>query len=68
MSTRRAARMTEAKMGNAEPKLERHRCVDCGCDGDDVTYGPDPYAEEIHHDDTPFWMCDWCRKASARDV
>lgn len=28
-------------------------CQDCGATGDDVTLDADPYAQELHGDDTP---------------
>lgn len=59
---------TKANRHAGESEPAKHRCVDCGCEGDGVTFEPDPYAEEIHYDDTPVWMCDWCRIRSARDV
>jgi len=46
-----------------DPKCER-----CGKQGDDVTYEPDPYAQEIRNNDTPVWMCADCRRESSRDI
>lgn len=44
-------------------------CVDYGnaCEGE-VTFGPDPFQEEIHGDDTPVWMCEEHRYQSAMDI
>ena len=51
--------------------VEPGPCVDAdlwsGCLGE-ITYGPDPYAEEIHGDDTPVWKCAEHRCESARDI
>lgn len=52
--------------------MEKIECVEEGtygipCTGD-VTFEPDPYAEEIHDDMTPVWMCEAHRNESARDV
>jgi hypothetical protein len=44
------------------------KCCRCGKVGDDVTYGPDPFAEEIAGDDTPVWECEECRYQSAMDI
>ena len=42
----------------------------CQCCGStkDVTYEPDPYAEEIDHDDSSVWECAACREQSGRDI
>lgn len=29
---------------------------------------PDPYEQEIYHDDTPMWICDECAYQCARDI
>lgn len=44
-----------------------HVCRDCGSTKE-VTFGPDPFAAEIHNDETPFFMCAICRDASAAEV
>jgi hypothetical protein len=58
----------------------RRRCSTCntigpvgtarnGLDGDDVVYWTsDPFAEEIHGDDTPDWYCGRCLYQSAMDI
>lgn len=43
----------------------------CDCGEDDpnlLSYGPNPFAEEIHDDDTCYWMCKECRYQAAMDV
>lgn len=47
---------------------DEKKCCSCGKTGDDVTYGPDPYAEEIAGDPTPVWECEECRYQSAMDI
>jgi hypothetical protein len=42
-------------------------CYACGS-VDDVTFDPDPYADEICGDDTPVWECASCRIQSSDDV
>jgi len=37
------------------------------CEGE-VTFEPDPFAEEINGDDTPVWMCEHHRHESAMDI
>ena len=41
---------------------------ECCLTADDVTFEPDPFASEIHDDDTPVWMCASCREQSAWDI
>jgi hypothetical protein len=38
-----------------------HSCDRCGKTGSDVTYGPNPYMEDIYGDSTPEWLCASCR-------
>ena len=47
---------------------EEHKCCGSGKVGDDVIYGPDPYAEDVVGDDTPVWECEKCRYDSAQDI
>ena len=42
-------------------------CCSCGRK-EGLEWGPDPYADEIGHDDTPVWECGPCRDESARDI
>ena len=42
-------------------------CCFCGST-ENVTFEPDPFAEEIEHDSTPVWECAKCREESARDI
>lgn len=49
-------------------KKRRHRCESCNRLKDDVTYGPNPYQQEINDDPTPCWMCGDCRFESAMDI
>ena len=42
-------------------------CCSCGCI-DDLSFGPDPYAEEIGGNATPVWECGSCRYQSAMDI
>jgi hypothetical protein len=38
---------------------EKGKCRDCG--SEDATFAPDPFASEIHDDETPVWLCENCR-------
>ena len=60
----RVVRFTERSSSSSD----NHPCCACGTVGDDVTFGPDPYAEEIGNDDTPVWECENCRHESAQDI
>jgi len=37
------------------------------CDGEGI-FDVDPYAEEIHNDSTPVWMCEGCRYGASMDI
>jgi len=39
---------------------ERPKCIKCGAT-DDLSFGPDPYDEEVNDDSTPVWECGNCR-------
>lgn len=44
-------------------------CVDCGKPNlKDKYFAPSPYAEEIHNDTTPMWICYDCRCDSAWEI
>lgn len=48
-----------------------HQCCACGEFGtpeNPVTFGPDPYYQEIHEDDSPVWECERCRQESADEI
>ncbi len=49
---------------------EPGECVDAGSGscGGEVTFAPDPFAEEIWGNETPVWMCAEHRYASAQDI
>ena len=52
-------------------KKGMHRCVRCGCWGeesDDMIYGADPYASEIHGNYTSSWQCMCCRHESCMEI
>jgi hypothetical protein len=46
---------------------EPNICIHCGTTAN-LEFGPDPYAMEIHGDETPVWECYYCRYESAMDV
>lgn len=54
------------------PSTPNFPCRDCGCgnhaDQDNVTFAPDPYEADLHNDQTPVWMCEECRRQSAREL
>lgn len=35
---------------------------------EDVTFGPDPYDEDVNGNGTPVWECGRCRRESADDI
>jgi hypothetical protein len=45
-------------------------CVVCGQEfpEEDMVFGPDPFAEEIHGDSTEVWECDECNHESYMDI
>jgi len=47
---------------------ELHKCIGCGKTGEDVTFGPDPYSEDVNGDSTTVWECTNCRNISASDI
>lgn len=49
------------------PGFEPIECKDCGTI-DDVTYAPDPYAQDIHGDETHHYMCGDCRDKRAEET
>lgn len=42
----------------------------CECCGttDDVSFGPCPFASDVHDDHTPVWLCGNCAHERAMDV
>ena len=46
---------------------EERKCCKCGTTND-VTFGPDPYDDEVNGNDAPVWECDSCRQESADDT
>ena len=57
-------------MGTDTPKVGDTAVRLCeGCEQvKECTYQPDPFASEIHGDDTPRWQCDWCYQESSNDI
>ncbi len=59
----RQAVLNEIKVGSLchpfHPEVESI-CAHCGRT-DDLMFGSDPYAHEIHNDDTLIWACFACR-------
>ena len=53
-------------------KPKKVRCVECGrifdIDSGEISFGPDPYAEDIGGDSTSVWECDSCRHQSGMDI
>lgn len=50
--------------------MAKRQCADTGlgeCKGP-VTYGPDPFAAEVHNDQTKVWMCEEHRVRSAEEA
>jgi hypothetical protein len=52
---------------------ELHECCSCGrwaseYSTNPVTFGSDPYADEIGDDKTEVWECEDCRYESAMDI
>lgn len=42
-------------------------CDRCGTT-ENLEWGPDPYMEEIHDDNTPVWECATCREQARQDI
>lgn len=64
---------SERMMEAAEEQFsqEGRVCHKCGAEStpeNPITWGPDPFAEEIDGDDTPIWECKNCRDESADDI
>jgi hypothetical protein len=51
-----------------KPSRKPRKCPDCGNADANITFGPDPYNEDINGDSTPVWMCAACRYNSAMDI
>jgi hypothetical protein len=49
------------------PGFEVVPCKDCNTSSD-VTLAPCPYAQDIHGDETPVYMCGDCRDNAVRDT
>lgn len=48
---------------SVSPDPQEGVCEQCGSTID-VTFGPDPYAQEIGDDETPVWLCAICIQES----
>ena len=44
------------------------KCDDCGQEKEDVTYTPDPYAEEIHGEENWMYLCGDCYQQRLWDI
>lgn len=55
---------------NEPMKLDAKDTVEhkCACGKPATMFEADPYASEIHGDDTPMWQCDDCNCNSAMDI
>lgn len=53
-----------------EVKVKRHRCVHCNklFREEEMIYGPDPFASEIHGIDTKVWECEQCHYESMMEI
>lgn len=65
--------MNEIKLAKLLLLGDVHECHDCSQwattdDKNPVTYGPDPFRDEINDDRTPFWMCKNCRYESGMNI
>jgi len=54
----------------AKKRKRRVRCESCRklFDRDKIFYGPDPYWQEIHDDETLRGLCEECIQESANDI
>ncbi len=62
----------QSKKHSVQPKKHsvqpiKHACSNCGT-FDEVSFGPDPYALEIHDINIPVWECEACRHESRMDI
>lgn len=48
----------------------KHKCIACGGYYEEpyIIFESDPYADEIHGDNTPVWECRACRYQSCADI
>lgn len=55
-------------LGEAVAHVAETTVCPCGnaCGPED--FDADPYAYDIHNDDTKMWECDYCRYQSAMDI
>lgn len=58
------------KKKNAGTDQELIPCISCKkkFQRSIMTFGPSPFASEIHNDYTPHWMCAKCLDISADDI
>lgn len=50
-----------------ELRDSEHACCTCNATTD-VTFAPDPYAQDMQGDETPVWMCESCRSQRADET
>lgn len=65
--------MNEIELAKLLLNRDVHECYYCGQwatidDENPVTYGPNPFKDEINDDQTPFWICGDCRYESRMDI
>lgn len=45
-----------------------HCGMKCSVSREEIIYGPDPFACEIHNNETPMWICKYCYHQSCMDI
>lgn len=62
--------VTLHKMGRVLRRLREKRNPECEICGttNNVSFGPDPYVNEICHNDTEHWLCAECRQSLLDEI
>jgi hypothetical protein len=51
----------------ARLRSEVHKCQDCDT-FEDLEFGPEPFAQDVHGINDPVWMCGACREKSSEEI
>lgn len=64
---REAQRRAAEKLVSKKSESEVPSCEGCGT-RTSISYAPSPFAQDVHGDDTPCWLCDECSAQQADDI